>query len=366
MAGNGVIGITAQIMESSDLGGKQNPAPNMSLYQRMAVGLQNAKKSVKKLVGNNGTGLLWMLLASSSLLRGAISSTMKLLLFGLDLILINFFPVIAWVIDKLSGVIDAVYYIFDNVGTWFKYVFNKVWTWIREAAITGWNGVADALGWEGAKMDGQAELDKMYEEKVYNDPLTQEQFETWAADPSMGLVKGGPIAPSYWEGTKIQNWEPPGAAYANIGGGDSNEEGSVSWIYEDGPPNPPGGSIDRAKVDRLVASGDIKLIDEELSEEDKDAAQTGFWSWTEDIEPFKWGDINTWIMESLGNITGISITKDDITTLLWGDWTPESNDGEEIMENLINNSIEGEVPLPPEKTTNPPGVGSPPGWLTDK
>jgi hypothetical protein len=53
MASNGVIGITAQIMESSEItgtGAKKPTDPSMSIFQRISMGLKNIKKNFNPLV----------------------------------------------------------------------------------------------------------------------------------------------------------------------------------------------------------------------------------------------------------------------------------------------------------------------------
>ena len=162
MAANGVIGITAQIMESSDLtGGKEQASPSMSIFQRIALGLRNIKKGFKSLVKNKSTGLLWLLLGSSQLARSLLNQVLKMVTFMLDILLASVLPVINWILVNISKLINVIDTMLENIGKWFKEIFENIWGWIRDHAVSLWPGVAEAFGWEAESINVDKERDDL-------------------------------------------------------------------------------------------------------------------------------------------------------------------------------------------------------------
>ena len=84
MPANGVIGITAQILESADLGGKEKPTPDMSMLQRISQSFNNMRKDWKKMVGGKATGLFWVMLANSKIIQTVIGTTLTMRATGVN------------------------------------------------------------------------------------------------------------------------------------------------------------------------------------------------------------------------------------------------------------------------------------------
>lgn len=381
MVANGVIGVTAQILASSDLpGGSEKPddKSSMSIFQRMARGFKGMKQNFGQLVKNKGTGLMWMLLASSKVAQEFSLQVFKLLLFFVDILLAKLLPVINWLLNNLAELIDTVQNVIENLEKWFKEVFEPLWTWVRDHALAMWEGVVSLLGWD-KEVDGTKETEEFLKEKVIGEKVTGDEFKTWASDPNDGLIEGGPISPSVWnaEDPTTPAWEgdPGTGGHTNseYGGytGETDTEADapeqMSWVYKGGASTPPGGQIDSALVEPLIDSGKIKLIDAQLDEEDKQKFHDSFFTWlpTEDGEKFGWDDIQSWIGQTAEKY---NFTGEDILRYFFGTYEQDEAKGEEVMDGVIGQMVTGPA-VTVEDTkgympTHRPqgGVQTPVGW----
>ena len=372
MVANGVIGITAQIVASSDLpGGSNKPddKSSMSIFQRMANGFKSAKQNFGKLVKNKGVGLMWMLLASSKVAQQFSLTVMSLLLVLVDLLLASLFPVINWLLNSLSTLITKVTFVIENLPIWFKEIFGGVWTWISDHAILLWGGILSLLGWD-KQVDATTETEDFILEKIIGEVATQTQVEDWASDPEHGLIEGGPIDPSVWDASQT-----PSGTYMKEGEVDEMGSGNfdrssaerVSWIYKGGPSTPPGGAITSELVGPLIGT-DIILIDEELNKDDKQEFYDGFFTWLPkgDDEKFGWNDIMGWINQTAENY---NFTKEDLGRYFFGTWEEGDQAGEKLMDGLLTKTIHGDPvtldELQEYQTENIDvgGVHAPSAWL---
>ena len=219
MAANGVIGITAQIMESSDLtGGKEQASPSMSIFQRISMGLRNIKKNFKSLVKNKSTGLLWLLLGSSQIARGLMTQVMKMLAFMIDLLLVWLLPVIQWILINVSKLINVIDNLLQNIEKWFKDIFTGIFGWLRDHAVSLWPGLAEAFGWEANSINVDDERDALLIKLVPE--VSKEEVEAYMEE---NLVEGGTIDPSYWNPDITSNLARPDYQGDTDAAGDENE-----------------------------------------------------------------------------------------------------------------------------------------------
>ena len=155
MPANGVIGITAQILESAELGGKEKPTPDMSMLQRISQSFNNMRKDWKKMVGGKATGLFWVMLANSKIIQTVIGTTLKLVVTLVDILFgYILLPVVKWIIEHLAKFIRLVQNIIETIGEEFNKVFGPVWEWIKEVAMSTFPGIASLLGIGGSQEDG--------------------------------------------------------------------------------------------------------------------------------------------------------------------------------------------------------------------
>ena len=178
MAASGVIAISAQIVESTDIGGKQNALPNMSLLQRITASFQNMKKDWKKLVGNKATGLFYALLASSKIVQGVVGQTFSMFTALLELMMPIFIPTLVWIIQNLANLVDTVQKVVKGITEGFKTVFSVAWEAVKTAIDATWGGVEWLFGL-GEKIDVQDEVDKFYEDRLIGTPLDQDELEAF-------------------------------------------------------------------------------------------------------------------------------------------------------------------------------------------
>ena len=353
MAANGVIGITAQIMESSDLtGGKEQASPSMSIFQRIAMGLRNIKKGFKSLVKNKSTGLLWLLLGSSQIARSLLSQVMKMVTFMLDILLASVLPVINWILVNISKLINVIDTLLQNLEKWFKEIFDNIWNWVRDHAVSLWPGLAEAFGWEAESINVDAERDDLLIKLVPE--ISQVEVEDYMTKK---LVDGAPIDPSYWDTTaEVETpTKPVGMGFTDAEA-EKTAKGELSWIYAGGAPFPPGGYIDEAIQKESQPGGDIKLIDEEIGQKEKDAVAEAWFSWADEIVPFGWNDILDWAKDSAEDL---NITPEDMARYLFGTW--ESTSGEDAICSIIDKSVSGEtIVITPEDIPVWPNPGASP------
>jgi hypothetical protein len=356
MAANGVIGISAQIVESSNIGGKQKSTPDMSLLQRITGSFQNMRKDWKKMVGNKGTGLFYLLLGSSKIVQGVMGQVFQMFVALLELMMPIFIPTLVWIIENLAQLVQLVQNVVAGITETFKEVYSVAYEAIQTVISAGWPGVESLFGL-GEPIDAQATVDKFYTDRIIGTPLDQSELNKWASLVSGGLILGGPIKTSDWD-----NEQPAGASYANIGGGGEGGVGltqigsgrnkpasGLSYLYANGDPVPPGGVIDSKLVEELIDSGDITVVDSKFNDDDDEKNEKSFFSWTDNIEPFGWKDITGW-ME--GDITG-SISWDTIFTLMFGTYDNDKVSGEALIKEIIDQSVDGEDAAPVGKGAYP-------------
>lgn len=346
MAANGVIGITAQIMESSDLtGGKEQASPSMSIFQRIAMGLRNIKRDFKSLVKNKSTGILFLLLSSSTIARTLLGQTLKMVAFMLDLLISKLLPVITWILVNVSKFIKVVSDLLDNIEKWFKDIFSGIYNWVRDHAVSLWPGIAEAFGWEEKSINVDDERDALLIKLVPE--ITVKETETFM---EANLIEGGTIPSSYWNPDMTDNLARPDYQGDTDAGGDANETGRLSWIYQGGPSTPPGGYLNIAIQDATEA-GDIKVIDREVSEEDRNEVAEDWFSWTDDLVPFGWDDILNWAAEGAKEM---NVTPQDLARYIFGTW--ESTSGPDAITAVIDKTISSSAATYVEPAPGSPGA----------
>tara|TARA_R100000808_G_scaffold10395_1_gene27658 strand:- start:31462 stop:32628 length:1167 start_codon:yes stop_codon:yes gene_type:complete len=342
MAANGVIGITAQILESTDLDGQQQPTPDMSLLQRISVSLRNMRQNWKKMVGSKATGLFWIMLANSKIAQTLINTTFRMIATLMDIIVGAYIlPILRWIIENLGGLIDTFQNVVEGLWNWMKDTFGPVWDWIKGAAMEAWAAIgemAGLLGFEGVKENVDSQVEQFYKDKVLSE-LTQEELEAWAKDPNTGLIKGGPIPPEHWK--SLLEDDPDLEGY-NPDLEEEEDFEEVSWVYQNGPGAPADGKLTADKVALANARGDLKLVDEQFTESDMDDDSDSFWtSWLDGVEQFGWTDVQSWFDNGTQENEG-GLSWEWVLTAMFGDHFGSSKaSGQEVVESLIDASIEG-------------------------
>ena len=330
MAASGVIAISAQIVESTDIGGKQNALPNMSLLQRITASFQNMKKDWKKLVGNKATGLFYALLASSKIVQGVVGQTFSMFTALLELMMPIFIPTLVWIIQNLANLVDTVQKVVKGITEGFKTVFSVAWEAVKTAIDATWGGVEWLFGL-GEKIDVQDEVDKFYEDRLIGTPLDQDELEAFGRQKSGGLIIGGPIKPEDWNETP----EPPKGTYLKedvIDEGYDDPKDELSWLYADGASSPPGGKIDSDTTSDLIDSGDLRVIDTQYDDEDGESFHDEFFGWTDNIVPFGWSDITGWVEGEVKT----TVTWENIFMLFLGTYSKNSASSEDIIKGVID------------------------------
>jgi hypothetical protein len=334
MPANGVIGITAQILESVELGGKEKPTPDMSMLQRIAMSFNNMRKDWKKMVGGKATGLFWVMLANSKIIQTVIGTTLKLVVTLVDILFgYILLPVVKWIIEHLAKFIRLVQNIIETIGEEFNKVFGPVWEWIKEVAMSTFPGIVSLLGIGGSKEDGDKMIDDFYDKHVIGAQLTSVEMQGWAAQPEGGLIEGGQIPESKWDPV---DYVPPENLNHSTAQTSTDD---IAWVYEDGPEQPEGGKLDSTMVDQMIQDKELSIIDEKYSDAELEESQNSFWSWTDDIEQFGWNDIVGWFSGAETDFTAENIMRE-----LFGRGAKESSesDSRKAVKTLIDESIEGE------------------------
>ena len=330
MAASGVIAISAQIVESTDIGGKQNALPNMSLLQRITASFQNMKKDWNKLVGNKATGLFYALLASSKIVQGVVGQTFAMFTALLELMMPIFIPTLVWIIQNLANLVDTVQKVVKGITEGFKTVFSVAWEAVKTAIDATWGGVEWLFGL-GEKIDVQDEVDKFYEDRLIGTPLDQDELEAFGRQKNGGLIIGGPIKPEDWNETP----EPPKGTYLKesvLDEGYDNPKDELSWLYADGASSPPGGKIDSDTTSDLIDSGDLRVIDTQYDDEDGESFHDQFFGWTDNIVPFGWSDITGWVEGEVKT----TVTWENIFMLFLGTYSKNSASSEDIIKGVID------------------------------
>ena len=337
MAANGVIGISAQIVESSDIGGKQKSTPDMSLLQRITGSFQNMRKDWKKMVGNKGTGLFYLLLGSSKIVQGVMGQVFQMFVALLELMMPIFIPTLVWIIENLAQLVQLVQNVVAGITETFMEVFSVAYAAVQTVLSNGWPGVESLFGL-GEPVDAQATVDKFFTDRIIGTPLDQPELNKWASLVSGGLILGGPIKTSDWDNEPIYDNGTDGAYQEEEFDDMQYVKPNLSYLYANGDPVPPGGKIDSATIEKLIASGDIIVTDSKFNADDDEKNEKNFFSWTDNIEPFGWKDITGW-ME--GDITG-NISWDTIFTLMLGTYDKNQISGEDLLKEVIDQSVDGE------------------------
>ena len=338
MAASGVIAISAQIVESTDIGGKQNALPDMSLLQRITASFQNMRKDWKKLVGNKATGLFYMLLASSKIVQGVIGQTFAMFTALLELMMPIFIPTLVWIIQNLANLVDTVQKVISGITEGFKEVFSVAWEAVKTAIEATWGGIEWLFGLS-EKVDVQDKVDTFYKDRIIGTPLSQEELESWGRQKDGGLIQGGPIKPEDW------NEKPPAPPKGTYLKADLIDEGydepkdELSWLYADGASSPPGGKINSDATSDLIDSGDLRVIDTEYDDEDGESFHDQFFGWTDNIVPFGWEDITGWVEGSIET----NVTWENIFMLFLGTYSKNSASSEDIIKNVIDKGAKDEA-----------------------
>jgi len=338
MAASGVIAISAQIVESTDIGGKQKATPDMSLLQRITASFQNMRKDWKKLVGNKATGLFYALLASSKIVQGVVGQTFRMFVALLELMMPIFIPTLVWIIQNLANLVDTVKNVISGITESFKEVFSVAWEAVKTAIEATWGGVEWLFGLS-EKVDVQDKVDKFYDDRIIGSPLTQKELERWGRQANGGLIQGGPIKPEDWN----EEPKPSKGTYLKEDrideGYDDPANQGVSWLYADGESSPPGGKLDSDTTSDLIDSGDIRVIDTEYDDEDGESFHDQFFGWTDTIVPFGWEDITSWVGDGLTE----NVTWENIFMLFLGSYSKNAASSEDILMNVIDKGAKDEA-----------------------
>ena len=345
MAANGVIGITASILESSDIPeSANNPENQLSFFERIKLWVKGLSKNWKSMVAKGAQVGFYALLASSKIMQGITSSMFGIIGALIDILLAPTIPFLSKGIQWLANIVTAIGDFIKNMPETFKKIWEPIWDWITGLASSAGSvlqglfddkaeeklpdykrnqHVRELLGSDKGPIVGAEEREGFLEgtatkHAILTDaPLTQEDideekdyYETQILPSEAEMAAADQ---SYKDASRIpEGYDPRGPA---------------TWMHKGGPDNPrPITQMDAEMAHIAGREGDeegILLVDEKL---DGDEEMNAWYdSWIDEIPEFSWDDLwsdllpEDWdpvgtIVEMWNNATGV--TKKDMAQKL--------------------------------------------------
>ena len=131
MVANGVISVTASIMESSDIGSSDNPEkPKESFFEKMKRWTAHIGKNWKGMVKKGATAGFYALLASSKIMQGVTKAMFGIVGSLIDILLAPLIPFISDGINWLADIVRAVGDFIKNMPEAFKKIWEPIWDYI--------------------------------------------------------------------------------------------------------------------------------------------------------------------------------------------------------------------------------------------
>tara|TARA_R110000824_G_scaffold393574_2_gene592794 strand:- start:3467 stop:4834 length:1368 start_codon:yes stop_codon:yes gene_type:complete len=131
MVANGVISVTASIMESSDIGSSDNPEkPKESFFEKMKQWTAHIGKNWKGMVKKGATAGFYALLASSKIMQGVTKAMFGIVGSLIDILLAPLIPFISDGINWLADIVRAVGDFIKNMPEAFKKIWEPIWDYI--------------------------------------------------------------------------------------------------------------------------------------------------------------------------------------------------------------------------------------------
>jgi hypothetical protein len=154
MVANGVISITASILESSDIGSPDNPEkPKESFFDKMKGWVAHIGKNWKGMVKKGATAGFYALLASSKIMQGVTKSMFGIVGSLIDILLSPFIPFISDGINWLADIVRAVGDFIRNMPETFKKIWEPIWDYIYGIATGAGDKILEIFKKKGAELN---------------------------------------------------------------------------------------------------------------------------------------------------------------------------------------------------------------------
>lgn len=154
MVANGVIGITASILESSDIPESENkPGNQLSFFQKIRVWVKGLSKNWKALVKKGATVGFYALLAGSKIMQGITKSMFGIIGSLIDILLSPFIPFISKGINWLADIVRTVGDFIKNMPETFKKIWEPIWDYIYGIARGAGDKILEIFEDKGAELN---------------------------------------------------------------------------------------------------------------------------------------------------------------------------------------------------------------------
>ena len=154
MVANGVISVTASIMESSDIGSSDNPEkPKESFFEKMKRWTAHIGKNWKGMVKKGATAGFYALLASSKIMQGVTKAMFGIVGSLIDILLAPLIPFISDGINWLADIVRAVGDFIKNMPEAFKKIWEPIWDYIYGIATGAGDKILGIFEKKGAELN---------------------------------------------------------------------------------------------------------------------------------------------------------------------------------------------------------------------
>jgi len=154
MAANGVIGITASILESSDIPeSENNPENQKPFFERIKLWVKGLSKNWKTMVKKGGTVGFYALLAGSKIMQGITKSMFGIVGSLIDILLAPMIPFISKGIQWLADIVRAVGDFIKNMPETFKKIWEPIWDYIYGIARGAGDKILEIFDDKGAELN---------------------------------------------------------------------------------------------------------------------------------------------------------------------------------------------------------------------
>jgi hypothetical protein len=185
MAANGVIGITASILESSDIPeSENNPENQKSFFERIKGWVKGLSKNWKGMVKKGATAGFYALLAGSKIMQGITQSMFRIVGALIDVLLAPMIPFISKGINWLADIVRAVGDFIKNMPETFKKIWEPIWDWITTLTSSAWETLLNLFKDKGKEIK-ETDRDKLIAEIIGSD-----QGPLVGPDEKAGFLEG--------------------------------------------------------------------------------------------------------------------------------------------------------------------------------
>jgi len=355
MVANGVISITASIMESSDIDSPDKPENTQeSFFEKMKGWVKGLAKNWKGMVKKGATAGFYALLASSKIMQGVTKAMFGIVGSLIDILLAPLIPFISKGIEWLADIVRAVGDFIKNMPETFKKIWEPIWDYIMgvsrkagdkilsifesKGAEVSTDGtyrdelVAQTIGSDKGPIVSDTEKDAFLDGSatdhaiLVDEPITQDDVDEFAANyreqfPNISEDEMEEIQTSYAEALEFPDGYDP--------------RGPKTWMEEGGPAHPEGGPIGPYHAERAIHTKTIVLAEDSEILDGEEEMDKWYDSWKDEIPEFNlqeffdeiWPD--DW--DPVGAITGLFTDSKKIQ-------------GKDVMTSLVDTVIDG-VPV---------------------